>query len=276
MFGPLPRCSSPSFGTPRDCVPQRRIRGCSSRCDVLVWSSEIDLSQNRSFHAPIITTAFVDGLDYASRVTGVLRPRYLLGRGHGAIPLVDTFAPRSTLRAPGREPVSHPNSKIPPRFDSRQRACRLRLVHRCSLDAPALAELILNGAHGDQVAFFLCLKSLPQSSFPVLTSISFICRGSCLCETQPGLPYHPLSSPPVLFPALSHPHPDQPMPCLRLNQRHFRPRVTPMAASQKPSHWVRWTIRSKKSARPSRTQWIRNASAESQFPRFDFPCAFIS
>jgi hypothetical protein len=71
-------------------------------------------------------------------------------------------------------------------------------------DAPALAELILNGAHGDQVAFFLCLKSLPQSSFPVLTSISFICRGSCLCETQPGLPYHPLSSPPVLFPALSH------------------------------------------------------------------------
>ncbi|KAJ7356847.1 hypothetical protein DFH08DRAFT_932895 [Mycena albidolilacea] len=71
-------------------------------------------------------------------------------------------------------------------------------------DVPALAELILNGSHGDQVAFLLCLKSLPQSSFPVLTSISFICRGSCLCETQPVLPYHPLSSPPVLFPALSH------------------------------------------------------------------------
>ncbi|KAJ7837225.1 hypothetical protein B0H14DRAFT_2792138 [Mycena olivaceomarginata] len=59
-------------------------------------------------------------------------------------------------------------------------------------DAPALAELILNGSHGD------------QSSFPVLTSISFICRGSCSCETEVGLPYHPLSSPPILFPALSH------------------------------------------------------------------------
>ncbi|KAJ7837254.1 hypothetical protein B0H14DRAFT_1104933 [Mycena olivaceomarginata] len=71
-------------------------------------------------------------------------------------------------------------------------------------DAPALAELILNGSHGDQVAFLLCLKSLPRSSFPILTSISFICRGSCSCEAKVGLPYHPLSSPPVLFPALSH------------------------------------------------------------------------
>ncbi|KAJ7837227.1 hypothetical protein B0H14DRAFT_1104616 [Mycena olivaceomarginata] len=72
-------------------------------------------------------------------------------------------------------------------------------------DAPALTELFFSGTHGNQTAFFLGWKSLPHSTFPALTSLTFLLRDSCACESANGnLPSHPISSPPAIFPALSH------------------------------------------------------------------------
>ncbi|KAJ7356756.1 hypothetical protein DFH08DRAFT_464462 [Mycena albidolilacea] len=70
--------------------------------------------------------------------------------------------------------------------------------------SPALTELIVHGSHGDQIALLLSLKTLPHSSFPSLTSLTFL-TGSCPCEALDGdPPSHSISSPPGVFPALSH------------------------------------------------------------------------
>jgi hypothetical protein len=71
-------------------------------------------------------------------------------------------------------------------------------------DSSALTELIVHGSHGDQIALLLSLKTLPHSSFPSLTSLTFL-MGSCSCETlDDDRPSHSISSPPGVFPALSH------------------------------------------------------------------------
>ncbi|KAJ7806118.1 hypothetical protein B0H14DRAFT_3768744 [Mycena olivaceomarginata] len=71
-------------------------------------------------------------------------------------------------------------------------------------DSSALTELIVHGSHGDQIALLLSLKTLPHSSFPSLTSLTFF-MGSCPCETSDNdRPSHSISSPPDVFPALSH------------------------------------------------------------------------
>ncbi|KAJ7806137.1 hypothetical protein B0H14DRAFT_3153018 [Mycena olivaceomarginata] len=71
-------------------------------------------------------------------------------------------------------------------------------------DSSALTELIVHGSHGDQIALLLSLKNLPHSSFPSLTSLTFL-MGSCSCETSDDdRPSHSISSPPDVFPALSH------------------------------------------------------------------------
>ncbi|KAJ7356875.1 hypothetical protein DFH08DRAFT_802839 [Mycena albidolilacea] len=71
-------------------------------------------------------------------------------------------------------------------------------------DAPALTELIFDGTHGDQIAFLLGRKTLPHSIFPALTSLTFLLRDSCGCESaNENLPSHTISSPPAIFPALS-------------------------------------------------------------------------
>ncbi|KAJ7806134.1 hypothetical protein B0H14DRAFT_3882472 [Mycena olivaceomarginata] len=70
--------------------------------------------------------------------------------------------------------------------------------------SPALTEFIVYGSHGDQIALLLSLKTLPHSSFPSLTSLTFL-TGSCSCETLDGnRPSYPISCPPGVFPALSH------------------------------------------------------------------------
>jgi hypothetical protein len=70
--------------------------------------------------------------------------------------------------------------------------------------SPALTELIIHGSHGDQIALLLSLKSLPHSSFPSVTSLTFL-TGSCACYPSDGnRPSHPISCPPGVFPALSH------------------------------------------------------------------------
>ncbi|KAJ7789462.1 hypothetical protein B0H14DRAFT_242345 [Mycena olivaceomarginata] len=76
-----------------------------------------------------------------------------------------------------------------------------------SFDTPALTELVVDSSHGDQIAHLLSLTSLPRSSFPALTSLSFafVRSDSCPCETDPRLaPNHTILSPPAIFPALSH------------------------------------------------------------------------
>ncbi|KAJ7481570.1 hypothetical protein FB451DRAFT_1394216 [Mycena latifolia] len=68
-------------------------------------------------------------------------------------------------------------------------------------DIPALTDLVIDYAHGDQLCALFDSNSLPSSSFPALTSLSFINR-QCTCEEQ-WTP-EPISSPPLrLFPALS-------------------------------------------------------------------------
>ncbi|KAJ6474651.1 hypothetical protein C8R47DRAFT_1143819 [Mycena vitilis] len=70
-------------------------------------------------------------------------------------------------------------------------------------DTPALTEFIIDGTHGDQIFVLFTETSLPHTSFPALTSFSFINSGSCTCEDE--LPFaNTISSPPLaLFPALS-------------------------------------------------------------------------
>ncbi|KAJ7818163.1 hypothetical protein B0H14DRAFT_1375898 [Mycena olivaceomarginata] len=74
-----------------------------------------------------------------------------------------------------------------------------------NFDAPALTELTVEGSHGDQIASLFSRTSFLGSTFPVLTSVSFVFRCSCTCETDPDCtPQYTISSPPAVFPALSH------------------------------------------------------------------------
>jgi hypothetical protein len=67
-----------------------------------------------------------------------------------------------------------------------------------------LTELIVYGSHGADIALLLSLKTLPHSSFPSLTSLTFL-TDSCPCETwDTNRPSYPISCPPGVFPALSH------------------------------------------------------------------------
>ncbi|KAJ7356744.1 hypothetical protein DFH08DRAFT_954078 [Mycena albidolilacea] len=71
-------------------------------------------------------------------------------------------------------------------------------------DSPALTELIVYGSDGAQIALLLSLKTLPHSSFPSLTSLTFL-TDSCPCETwDTNRPFYPISCPPGVFPVLSH------------------------------------------------------------------------
>ncbi|KAJ7871767.1 hypothetical protein B0H13DRAFT_2349724 [Mycena leptocephala] len=78
------------------------------------------------------------------------------------------------------------------------------LLHIVDLfDTPALTEFIIDGTHGDQIFALFNATSLDHSSFPALTSLSFINRDSCTCELDISLS-STISSPPLaLFPALS-------------------------------------------------------------------------
>ncbi|KAJ6474656.1 hypothetical protein C8R47DRAFT_706832 [Mycena vitilis] len=70
-------------------------------------------------------------------------------------------------------------------------------------DTPALTEFIVDGAHGDQIFVLFNETGFPHTSFPALTSLSFVHSGSCTCETVVRLANR-ISSPPLaLFPALS-------------------------------------------------------------------------
>ncbi|KAJ6588308.1 hypothetical protein B0H19DRAFT_1247993 [Mycena capillaripes] len=65
-------------------------------------------------------------------------------------------------------------------------------------DTPAVTELRIHGAHGDQICVLFNSKSLPHVSFPVLTTM---CFSSDWCEPRSSRTIH---SPPLqLFPALS-------------------------------------------------------------------------
>ncbi|KAF7350434.1 hypothetical protein MVEN_01348600 [Mycena venus] len=71
-------------------------------------------------------------------------------------------------------------------------------------DTPALTEFMVEGTHGDQISTLFNSASLPRSSFPALTSISFVQRGTCACEFDLPFSLDALSSPPLaLFPALT-------------------------------------------------------------------------
>jgi hypothetical protein len=68
---------------------------------------------------------------------------------------------------------------------------------------PVLTEFIIDNTHGDQIFSLFNATSFPHSSFPALTSLSFINRNSCICESDILLS-STISSPPLaLFPALS-------------------------------------------------------------------------
>ncbi|KAJ6588333.1 hypothetical protein B0H19DRAFT_1248011 [Mycena capillaripes] len=68
-------------------------------------------------------------------------------------------------------------------------------------DTPVLDEFIVTSAHGDQI--FALLTSASLHSFPALTSLWCVTRGSCLCEDHFRFS-DTISSPPIqLFPILS-------------------------------------------------------------------------
>ncbi|KAF8213736.1 hypothetical protein K438DRAFT_1957088 [Mycena galopus ATCC 62051] len=69
-------------------------------------------------------------------------------------------------------------------------------------DTPALTGLVVEGTHGAQICALLNSTSLPHSSFPALTSLSFVSEGSCTCESDlDSLPHLPPPFAP--FPALN-------------------------------------------------------------------------
>ncbi|KAJ6471309.1 hypothetical protein C8R47DRAFT_1147711 [Mycena vitilis] len=70
-------------------------------------------------------------------------------------------------------------------------------------DTPALTDLTVNHTHGDQICRVFTSTGL-QSSFPVLSSISFIKPDVCSCVTDDPMIFSPtIASPPHFFPALS-------------------------------------------------------------------------
>ncbi|KAJ7672597.1 hypothetical protein DFH06DRAFT_96753 [Mycena polygramma] len=69
-------------------------------------------------------------------------------------------------------------------------------------DTPALTELTVNNTHGDQICRVFNATGV-QSSFPALSSISFIKADVCSCGDDPMLFSPTISSPPHFFPALS-------------------------------------------------------------------------
>ncbi|KAF8213802.1 hypothetical protein K438DRAFT_1804699 [Mycena galopus ATCC 62051] len=74
-----------------------------------------------------------------------------------------------------------------------------------AFDTPALTDFTIDGTHGDQICILFTAANLLNSSFPALTSLSFISTGQCKCESQQLYFFPSLSAspPPTLFPALS-------------------------------------------------------------------------
>ncbi|KAJ7721011.1 hypothetical protein B0H16DRAFT_379017 [Mycena metata] len=68
-------------------------------------------------------------------------------------------------------------------------------------DAPALVEFTINGPHADQILVLFNSTTLPHSSFPALTSLTFVSI-SCGCDRIPNDAL-PITSAPPLFPLLS-------------------------------------------------------------------------
>ncbi|KAJ7837233.1 hypothetical protein B0H14DRAFT_2792191 [Mycena olivaceomarginata] len=100
-------------------------------------------------------------------------------------------------------------------------------------DAPALTELIFDGAHGDQIASLLGRKTLPLSIFPALTSLTFLLGGLVSVrerERKPSLSHYLLSS--GYFPRTVSSHPDHQCFTEHLIQDMLGLASHPLAASQ--------------------------------------------
>ncbi|KAJ7711925.1 hypothetical protein B0H16DRAFT_1900422 [Mycena metata] len=69
-------------------------------------------------------------------------------------------------------------------------------------DAPALVEFTIINTHGDQILVLFNSTTLPHSSFPALTSLTFVNASLCHCEEIPDDAL-PITSAPPLFPLLS-------------------------------------------------------------------------
>ncbi|KAJ7857251.1 hypothetical protein B0H14DRAFT_3135830 [Mycena olivaceomarginata] len=54
-------------------------------------------------------------------------------------------------------------------------------------ETPALAEFIIEGAHGNEIVDLFSSSSLPHASFPALTTLSFIHISPCMCDVDLSL-----------------------------------------------------------------------------------------
>ncbi|KAF7360534.1 F-box domain-containing protein [Mycena venus] len=73
-------------------------------------------------------------------------------------------------------------------------------------NTPALTELLISNAHGEQIFPLFNSTSLPHASFPALTSLCFSHGHGCSCEEDSDEmdDLHTISAPPLeLFPSLS-------------------------------------------------------------------------
>jgi hypothetical protein len=70
-------------------------------------------------------------------------------------------------------------------------------------ETPALAEFIIEGAHGDEIVDLFSSSSLPHASFPALTTLSFIHISPCTCDVDLSLDTQLCYPPSAVFPALS-------------------------------------------------------------------------
>ncbi|KAJ6519219.1 hypothetical protein C8R45DRAFT_950602 [Mycena sanguinolenta] len=68
-------------------------------------------------------------------------------------------------------------------------------------DTPTLTELKIEGSHGDQIAALF--NSTLLTSFPALTSLSFLYKGVCGCDCDNEYSYPPITNSSPLFPTLT-------------------------------------------------------------------------
>ncbi|KAJ7721014.1 hypothetical protein B0H16DRAFT_1603506 [Mycena metata] len=80
------------------------------------------------------------------------------------------------------------------------------LEHIAFFDTPAVTDLTIDYAHGDDVSTLFCPTNLPHPVFPAVTSLSFVGRG-CTCDRGLGsarLNSWRIPTPPLhIFPALT-------------------------------------------------------------------------
>ncbi|KAJ6571706.1 hypothetical protein B0H19DRAFT_1130802 [Mycena capillaripes] len=164
-----------------------------------------DISAPNLQHLELLTSLIMDGFKFqlplpqwAASLTHLELRRGKMAPEPGGIRSVVAFTTQCQL-------LVHLHLDIRRHIPSTTRQLHIPLLkslHLSVLGSEADSYLLVIGTHGNQIFALFNSKSVP-SSFPALTSFSFVNRLSCSCETERSFS-NPISAPSLgLFPALS-------------------------------------------------------------------------